>query len=1731
MLSLRGYRCLELVHSGHRSLVYRMQRREDGEGVIAKALRVSEPTRRDVDKMQREFDVMSMFDCDEIVRAQDFIVGSSGPVIVMEDFGGASLQRYVGASPERLSIESVFTVALGMARSLTVIHECGVLHRDIKPHNIIANFELGRVALSDFSVSPVVVGDVSPGDSSDALIGTLRYMAPEQTGRTGRRVDFRSDYYALGATLYELLTGRAPFTHKSPLELLHAHVARTPAPPHELASGVPRGLSRIVLKLLAKNPEERYQGAVGLRVDLERARDASRSFDFTLGERDIPARLTFPNAQIGRERDEAALQAAFAEVVGGGGAFALVSGPPGAGATSLCRALRSQVEERGGSFVEGRAGGRPHAPLVMALRDLLRRVLALPDVELVAWRARLSSALGSNAATLFSVFPELPSLVEFIEFDDDDPGEALELPASAAALRFRAALRLLVRACADERHPLIVFIDDLDLVGYDTLQLIEVEAGSPYLMWLATCGDETLDAGAPLVGTLARLQAAGVTTLHRRLAPLDVEALARVIAAAFRPKVARLDSLARLLHDETGGNPLALKTALEDLHRRALVQLDESAWCWEWEPAAVRGLVGVHGASTRLSQRLEQLSAESLDALTAGACLGRRFFARRVAGMLELDALEVLARRLAPALELGLIAPARRDDPGRYSFTHASVNASVLARADDARVRELHWRAGQLLMAEHEPAAREDLAFEITRHFNHDLERVKDSATRRELASLNLVAGRRAQGATDYAAASEHFTAGLGLLGDEAWTRARETAFALELGCVEVDYMRGATARALERFGPLLTRAATSRERATLLKVRVDLEMARSDYAEAIERGREALRELGMALPRRVGTGHIIRELARVRWRLRGRRVEDVEALPVNTDPELLLGFQLLMRVSSASYVERPQLAIFGMLRLASESLKRGNSPLSPFGYAGYAAALSVALGDPEGARVYSELALRLQRRFRAPEIESRMLVMHANVVLPWVEPLTAAIACLERATRRARSSGDLQNWSVAACLTASYTRLRGVPLARAAALLDRSRSELHGLLGRELELWFSVERQLLACLSGETHGPTALSDAEFDEAAIVEELESTRLLTARISYLRGKLLLSALFGRYEDGERYLRRFEGVRDQTRGTLFQLCPMVYAALCAAGLYRRASGLERVRYRRRIQRVERELARHAARVESTFAPRLELVRGALALALEDHGAALVHFGAVVELGREVGALHLEALGHEYTARARLELNQPESARAPLEAAVGAYERWGAHAKVTALRERYAEHLEPLADAAAQRADERSGASPASARSTSRALDLETVIKASRTISSEIVLGRLLERLLHFVLESAGARHGAILLRRDDSLWIEAEGATEPAWSTVMQSRALSDSDSVARSIVRYVARTHEQVVIDDARLPSEFSGDPRLAAGLTRSVLCTPILHHGRLTGVLYLENELTAAVFKASRLALLEQIAAQVAISIENARLYDNLDRARAQAVAADKAKTHFLMKMSHELRTPLNAVLGYAELLEESLLEGDTTTVLEDLNMIRRASLRLLRTLASILELSRIEAGGSALGRSEFTLAELLERVSESAIESIGESENEFVLAPLSEELRGELLNTDLAKLEYCLVSVIDNACRFNRGGRVRFDVEPLTRDGARWLRFCVEDTGIGIAPEYAPRLFEAFTQLDDSTTRQFEGSGVSLAVTRTFCRLLSGDITYTSELGVGTTFVIEIPTRAPEQDASEATG
>ncbi len=542
MLSLRGYRCLELVHSGHRSLVYRMRRREDGVGVIVKALRVNEPTRHDVDKMQREFDVMSMFDCDELVRAHEFVAGSCGPVIVMEDFGGESLQRYIGAERERLPLESVFAVAIGMTRSLTVIHECGVLHRDIKPHNIIANFERGRVALSDFSVSPVVVGDVGPRESSDALVGTLRYMAPEQTGRMGRRVDYRSDYYALGATIYELLTGRAPFTHSSALELLHAHMARTPAPPHELASGVPRALSRIVLKLLAKNPEERYQGAVGLRVDLERARDSSRTLDFTLGERDIPAQLTFSNAQIGRERDEAALQEVLAGVTRGDGALALVSGPPGAGATSLCRALREEIEERGGSFVEGRAGGRPHAPLVMALRDLLRRVLALPDVELAAWRARISSALGSNAAALFGVLPELPALVEFIEFDDDDEGEEpLELPASAAALRFRAALRLLVRACADERHPLVVFIDDLDLVGHDTLQLLELEAGSPYLMWLATCSDAAVTGETPLAATLTRLRAAGVTVLHRALAPLDVESLARVVAAALRPKVARLE--------------------------------------------------------------------------------------------------------------------------------------------------------------------------------------------------------------------------------------------------------------------------------------------------------------------------------------------------------------------------------------------------------------------------------------------------------------------------------------------------------------------------------------------------------------------------------------------------------------------------------------------------------------------------------------------------------------------------------------------------------------------------------------------------------------------------------------------------------------------------------------------------------------------------------------------------------------------------------------------------------------------------------------------------------------------------------------------------------------------------------------------------------------------------------------------------------------------------------------
>ncbi|MDC0674479.1 AAA family ATPase [Nannocystis radixulma] len=1673
-MSAGDYEIAEQLHDGRTSQVFRGVRRRDGARVILKALRREYSDSAGAARLEREAELLRRCAGPAVPEVLALERWDHCPVLVLRDIGGLALHRY--RKGRELSLVARLDLALAACGVLALVHAAGVVHRDIKPANIIVHGEGERVQLIDFSAA-------AAGE------GTLQYMSPEATGRTGRDVDPRSDYYALGVTLYELFTGRLPFASDDPLELVHAHLARVPAAPAALEPVLGDTLSRIVLRLLEKSPEARYQSLDGLRHDLARCRDAfarGEVPEFTLATRDRPPGLQLPTTLFGRDRELAELLSVWTGVRAGARALALVAGPSGAGKSSILRALAGAVREAGGRFVTGRFEQVerviPYAGLLAALDRLLRRALAEPEERLAATRTALLAALGDSAAGLADVLPAL-ALVTGVR---PRPTEAL--PAEAAG-RFHAAITRLVRVFAGPDAPLVLAVDDLQWADPASVRLLDELAREPGLDHLLLVGcyrDDELAAGHPLRGLAADLR------VH--LGPLAAADVAQLIGETLAWPEGQAEALAAVVAANTDNNPLFVRAYLRWLFDQGLLVWSPEHEGWAWDAARTARAAPGDDIVALMTRRLAALDPDVRAALEAAACIGARFDVARLAGLLGRDPAAVKAA-LAQAIERNLVLAA---DTDVYEFVHDRVQQAAYAALAPAERLRLHLALARGLLRDAAPPVLEDMLFEIVGHYNLAAAGLADPDERLRLAELDLAAGRKARGAAAFASAVQLLRQGIDALPDDAWSTHYPLAFALHRDCMECEHFAGDPDAAEARFAPLLARARDDVDRAAVHDLKVGLETDRANVQAALAAGRAGLALLGVDVPASASRLSLLRELATVRW-LRGRApLRDLADLPEAQDVRIRRSLRLLCTMCVSAYYHQPDLALVYGLRAMVLALRHGVIGESAIAVALYAFIHVHMFNDPAGGRALQDAAYALADRFGDPRIRPQLANYCGVYVDAWLEPLAAVAPRLEREIDRAIQIGD-PSMALYIAAGAMYGRWLGLgdldQLQASARAMGSIGARLPGLDQRSWHLMFV--RTCMA-LRGETDGPTSLSSPGWDEDSLVDELgPHSRALSS--AYHLVKLALLYHHGAYDQARALSKRMRWARAE--GTLLLVDQITLGLLALTG----PGEPLRPKAQRRALAWLGHLRRWAELCKENIEGRLLLAEAELARCRGDHDQAALLYPRAVESARRAGHLRIEALALERAGRHALTRDLHVLATMYIGAAADGYDRWGARTLAARLRTEFPGLAAPAPVAPPPPGPPSSGA---------EAVDVAALLRSTRAITGELVLPRLLRALVRTVVEVAGARRCFVLLAGDGGLQIAAAADVAADRLDVLQSRAMSEEPGLPQSLVHFVARTRRDVVLADAAVDHDFAGDPALAG--VRSVLCAPILGHGGLVGVLYLDNDLAPHTFGSGRLVLLRHLAAQIATSIDNARLYEDLARARDAAVRTDRLKTRFLLNMSHELRTPLNAVIGYAELIRESAAEGDLAAIDADTDRIRRAAVRLVRTLTNILELSRLEADDVVKPARVAVDPAAIVREAVAACEAEAHARGDALDLDLDPTL-GVCL-TDPGMFAHCVQTLVDNAVHFTSRGRVAVRLAAVIRGDAPWLELRVADTGVGIAADDLPRLFVAFQPLDDAPTRAHEGSGVSLALAHRFARLLGGDIDVASFPGRGSTFVLRLP-------------
>ena len=1416
------------------------------------------PSREAVRRLEHEYELREALDPDWAARPVSLAPRGGRMTLVLEDPGGEALDRLLGRPME---ITQFLRIAIPLVAAIRQMHERGLIHKDIKPANVLVDPTRERAWLTGFGIASRLPREHRAPEPPEVIAGTLAYMAPEQTGRMNRSVDSRSDLYALGVTFYEMLTGTRPFTAADPMEWVHCHIARRPVPPEERVAGIPGHLSTIVMKLLAKTAEDRYQTAAGLAIDLRRCLLAweatGRIEPFPLGTEDASDRLVIPERLYGREGEIDTLVAAFNRVVARGTPeLVLVSGFSGIGKSSVVNELHKVLVPPRGLFAAGKfdqyAQHIPYATLAQAFQTLVRHVLSRSDAEVGRWRDSIREALGPNGQLIVNLIPEMELLI-------GKQPPVPELAPRDAQNRFQLVFRRLIGVFARPEHPLALFLDDLQWLDAATLTLLadlvtRPEVGS--LLLVGAYRDNEVSSSHPLMQTLGAIRQAGAIVHDIVLLPLSLEEVGRFVADTLHCGAERAAPLAQLVHDKTGGNPFFAIQFLMMLGDELLLTYDTHAGGWTWDVHRIRAKGYTDNVVDLIVGRLNRLSDQTREALKELACLGNAA---------EIATLKVLHGHSEQAAHRGLWETVRAGlvfhQDGAYRFLHDRIQQAAYSLIPEVDRAATHLRIGRALLAGMTPDDLDQRLFDVANQFNRGIALI-DRDEKPQVATMYLRAGRKAKTSAAHESARSYLATGSALLDDTSWTSRYELTFNLWLERAECEFVTSHFEIAEQLIEELLERGATKIDKATVSHLKAQLHVVKSENPKAVESALASLRSFRIDIPAHPTWEQVQTEYEAI-WRNLGeRQIEHLIDLPLMTDPEMLAAMRLLADLNEPGYFTDINLSCLHPCRMSNMSILHGMCGASAhaFGFLGYY--LGASFRRYADGHRFAKLACELVEKhgfaaYRGP------VYMAMGLVSLWTQPIALSVDYTRTAFRSATETGELTFACLCAYHIVKALLARNDPLDAVWDESERSLTFVRRAGFRDLADMIVCQQRFVAMMQGRTTTFSTFSDAQFDEAAFETQLAGDRMPFLVSLYWTLKLKARFLSGDYAEALAAAKQAKEVLWGQSGQIVLLDYYCYTALTVAALYDKASADEQTAWRDLLTAHRKQLSDWAENYPPTFGDKLALVSAEIARLEGRDSDAMRLYEDAIRSAHTHGFVLDEGVAHEVAARFYSARGFDTIADLYLRSSMSCFARGGAEGKSRQLRETHP-----------QLRDDR-GPLPTTATfgATVEQLDIDAVVKASQAISGEIVLDRLVETLMTIALQHAGAERGLLIVVEGERLHIVADARTDRETVEVTLRQESVASSDLPKSLLQTVIRTRQSVILEDAAAQNPFSADDYFRQKRARSVLCIPLVKQTALIGALYLENNLAPHVFTPARLSVLNLLSSQAAISLDNARLY------------------------------------------------------------------------------------------------------------------------------------------------------------------------------------------------------------------------------------------------------------------
>jgi predicted ATPase/signal transduction histidine kinase/tRNA A-37 threonylcarbamoyl transferase component Bud32 len=1515
MLAISGFLFNSKIHESYNSLVYRGIRQQDNRPVVLKILKSAYPTPELLSRYKQEFEITHKLQLAGVIKSYSLEKYQNTLAIAFEDFGGESLKILMGE--RRFTIEEFLKIAIKISVALGQIHAANIIHKDINPSNIVFDPATDSLKIIDFGISSILSRENPVICNPNLLEGTLAYISPEQTGRMNRLVDYRTDFYSLGATFYELLTQQLPFNTLDAMELVYSHIAKQPINPNIINPEIPQELSELVIKLLAKNSDERYKSAYGIQKDLENIlsnlHSSTHDDNFILGKFDIYDKLHISQKLYGRESEIQTLISACNRILLASqgephiassldiqttkidksqfkSEMILVSGYSGVGKTALVREIYQPITRYRGYFISGKFDQlqrhRPYSSLIQALRSLIQQILTESAEKIAQWRDKILEVANQQGKIIIDVIPE----VELIIGKQPDVSE---LEPSASQNRFNILFNNFINVFITSKQPLVIFLDDLQWADSASLKLIKrlMKNANNGLLLVGAYRDNEVSVVHPLSLTIDAIKQTGTIINYISLSPLDLNNISELIADTFNCTLERAKPLAKLVSDKTAGNPFFINEFLKLLDTKEFIEFDLYRGEWHWNLEKIQAAQITDNVVELMFSKIQQLPEATQQVLKLAACIGNQFDLNMLSVVCEKSPM-LTAFELWQAIKVGLILPignaykllelveVSENLKVTYQFLHDRVQQAAYSSIVEQTKYLTHWQIGQLLLQNTPPEALEEKIFDIVNQLNAGIESITNSCIsdailhekKYELANLNLIASKKAKASAANQLAFNYLQVGAGLLPCDCWQKQYNLTRSLYEESAEVAYLLANFNQMDEFIDTVKHKAANMLDCVKVYEVKILGYIAQSKCIDALNTGLEILELLGIKLPKKLNKFDVLFLLLRAKLILINRPISSLIDLPEMSDIKYKAAMRILNKIISPTYTVAPNLLLQIVFTQISLSLKFGNTAESAFAYGSYGFILCGVVGDMKSGYQFGELALNLLERLNAKELKAKTEFIAQALIKHWREPVQTTLNSLQSAYAFGLDSGDFEYAAYSSLFYCFQAFFAGKELTQLKLEMENY-SEVMLQLGqnRSLSMHKPFYYAIVYLIDGVANPPFFVDIADDEKAELINHQNiQERAVIFNAHFVR--LMVCYLFGDYNRAIASAKIAEQYIDSS--TSSSVIPNFYFYDSLAHLARIINNpeLQSKQIICKVQSNQRKMRIWADYAPDNYLHKFYLVEAERLRFLNKYTQAKDCYNKAIKLAKKNEYLHEEALGYELTAKFYLSHESEIVTKAYMNEAYYCYRKWGAWSKVRDLELRYPNLFSIRIDESKTNIIDTNNSQTQS----NQMLDITTIVRASQAISGEIILDKLLANLLKIVMENAGAQKGYLITSNHQKLYIELAITVEPDWQVVQQYILIDNHQCLPVSLINYVVITKEIVVINDAQSDERFREKSDINYQV-QSAICIPIISQSSLISIIYLENNSTTGAFTEDRLEILRLLSYQAAISLDNARLYEKLE--------------------------------------------------------------------------------------------------------------------------------------------------------------------------------------------------------------------------------------------------------------